>query len=315
MNTITIPKMRKYLSKSITSLNRNKINGLLAEIDFRRKMQSLGYQSKVSIGGWIARSKGMNNFSHSVIVIFPEIIDERTDYAPTRPLPTPALGLHTICATFHQIGIQSYYCVPTINKANDPMSIKWKSIQLGLPTQEPYESFPESISGHINRNRQYNFLRYHTDVSRIPEEAIQEEFTKEKIRVDFCSKYMSEVSDVDGIFWGETYTYPLEIKEKTVATDRGMGNYFGIDVGPFVKLAFYAAKKGNLRSIFIVREINNVEERGLINWWFITYEKMAQYASWVSIGGGRSMGGGASSTIKIPKAEFLELNDANLSKL
>ena len=80
----------------------------------------------------------------------------------------------------------------------------------------------------------------------------------------FQSAFKSQISDVDGILWGERFTYPLEIKEKTAATDKVLGDYFGLDVGPFVKLAYFAARQGNLHSLFIVREIDNVEER---NWW------------------------------------------------
>jgi hypothetical protein len=59
-----------------------------------------------------------------------------------------------------------------------------------------------------------------------------------------------------------------------------VGKYFGIDVGPFVKLAFYAAKWGNLHSIFIVREIDPVEDRNLVNWWLITFDQLSRFASW-----------------------------------
>ncbi len=126
---------------------------------------------------------------------------------------------------------------------------------------------------------------------------------------------MAEISDVDGIFWGQQFTYPLEIKEKTPAFDRSLGDYFGLDIGPFVKLAFYAAKRGNLHSLFIVREIDNVQTRNLVSWWFITYDQLAQYASWVFQGGGRNMQGGMSSVVRIPKAEFKPLDAANLAAL
>ena len=165
------------------------------------------------------------------------------------------------------------------------------------------------------RNRPYNFLRYAADSSLIPAVAVPAEYSKEHLRVSFQTMFMAEVSDVDGIFWGEQFTYPLEVKEKTPAADSKMGEFFGLDVGPFVKLAFYAAKRGHLHSLFIVREINNVEQRELVNWWFITFEQLATYASWISRAGGTSMGGGASSVVRIPKCEFRELNSANLASL
>jgi hypothetical protein len=127
--------------------------------------------------------------------------------------------------------------------------------------------------------------------------------------------HLLEVSDVDGIFWGQQHTYPIEIKEKTAAVDNRLGEYFGIDVGPFVKLAYYAAKKGNLHSLFVVREIADVASRALRTWWCITFETLATFASWTPIAGGRSMGGGASSVVKIPKNEFKEMTAETLAGL
>ena len=82
-----------------------------------------------------------------------------------------------------------------------------------------------------------------------------------------------------------------------------------------MKLAFYAAKRGNLHSIFVVREIDDPEVRNLLGWWFITFDTMAQYASWVFTGGGRNMAGGASAVVKIPRAEFQPLNQHTLAAL
>ena len=126
---------------------------------------------------------------------------------------------------------------------------------------------------------------------------------------------MAEVSDVDGIFWGERFTYPIEIKEKTVASDNKVGKYFGLDIGPFVKLAFYAAKKGNLHSLFVVKEIDHESTRDLVNWWAITYDRLAEFASWVKISGGPGMIGASSATVKIPRSEFSHLNKDFLSSL
>ncbi|MFN0138641.1 MAG: hypothetical protein ACKVQW_00965 [Pyrinomonadaceae bacterium] len=82
-----------------------------------------------------------------------------------------------------------------------------------------------------------------------------------------------------------------------------------------MKLAFYAAKKGNLHSLFFVREINNTDERELVNWWFITFDTLAQYASWIPQGGGMNMQGGGSTVVKIPRAEFTGLTAAALEAL
>jgi hypothetical protein len=94
-----------------------------------------------------------------------------------------------------------------------------------------------------------------------------------------------------------------------------MGPFFGLDVGPFVKLAFYAAKRGNLHSLFLVREIDNAEERNLVQWWFIKFDELAQFASWVQQGGGPNMGGGRSSVVRVPKCEFHPLTAESLNAL
>jgi len=316
MGTLSEPMMRGFLSHSISSLNRNKLNGLLAEVDFRRHLGVLGFGDRVSRGGWIARRVGAGEFAHRTSVFFPETIQPDMPYPLDRVLPQPDMGLHTICATFHQSGIAAYFCAPRIAENENPLSVQWNAVQLGLPVAQEYRPFPNSLDNLFTaRNQRYNFMRYHTHTDSIPAEAIADEFTKENLRVAFQNAFMSQISDIDGILWGEQFTYPVEIKEKTPAFDRGLGEYFGLDIGPFVKLAYYAARRGHLHSLFIVREIDHVETRNLVDWWFITFERLALFASWVFRAGGAAMGGGASSVVCIPKAEFQRLDQDNLGQL
>jgi hypothetical protein len=301
--------MRRYLSRSISSINANKLNGILAEIDFRHYLQSQGFSGRVSMGGWIARRVGDGEFARNTAVFFPEIIRPNCAYPPNRNLPSPDNGLHTICATFHQTGISAYYCCATIDDTGslfgDSGEVVWQSVQLGLPTQQAYAPLLASVNPlFTERTRRFSYLRKSnkTNTSKIRGQALAEEFSKENLRIAFQTKYMAEVSDVDGIFWGQQNTYPLEIKEKTAAFDKRVGFYFGLDVGPFVKLAYYAARRGNLNSLFVVREIESVQSRTLRNWWYITFEQLAKYASWFPMKGGTSMTGGASSVVCIPRS-------------
>jgi len=316
MSAVSENAMRAYLSRSIASLNRNKLNGLLAEVDLRAHLKSLGFGDRVSRGGWIARRIGAGEFAHKTAVFFPETIKPDTAYPISRTLPQPDVGLHTICATFHQTGIAAFFCAATVEHTEIGDSVRWSSIQLGLPTMQNYQAFPGAVA-HLftGRTRKYKYLRHKADADLIPTGAVADEFSKENLRVAFQTPFMAEVSDIDGILWGQQFTYPLEIKEKTVAKDNRLGEFFGLDTGPFVKLAYYAARRGNLNSLFIVREIDNIETRGLVNWWFIRFEELAKFASWVSRAGGAGMGGGASRVVCIPKAEFLPLTKDNLEKL
>jgi len=315
--SLGINVMRLYLSSTLSSVNRNKINGMLAEIDFREYVSSLGFAERVSEGGWIARSdaRGDFNFGQNTVVFFPETVNPDQPYLADRELPPPRQGLHTICATFHQIGIRSYFCAATIQDRAIEQLVSWHAIELGRPDMQTYQQFPQCIGGFNRRQRAYNWERHSSNVSILPDNAIPIEFSKEYVRVAFQTHFFSEISDVDGIFWGRERTYPIEIKEKTRAADNSIGSYFGIDIGPFVKLAFYAAKRGNLHSIFVVREIDNEEDRNLVAWRYITFDELAQYASWVFRGGGRSMTGGISATVRIPAEQFEILNAEALRRL
>lgn len=316
-NSISLAEMRSYLSRTMSSVNQNKLRGTLAEISFREHVSNLGFGDRVSEGGWIVRSahRGNYHFGQNTAVFFPETVHADSDYPHNRQLPSPRIGLHTICATFHQIGIQSYYCTPVIERRDGLPLVSWRAIQLGRPDATDYQVFPDCILGFNHRVRPYNFERHHNDVATIPDESIPIEFSKESTRVAFHSKYFCEPSDVDGLFWGERLTYPIEIKEKTRANSSSIGDFFGIDVGPFVKLAYYAAKRGNLHSLFVVREIDNADTRNLVEWRYITFDRMAQFASWVPQGGGTSMTGGGSSTVKIPVDQFNILDAQALASL
>jgi len=315
MARLSEPAMRGYLSRSISSWNSNKLHGIMAEIDFRRRLAELGFEDRVSPGGWILRCDGAGNFGHHTVAMFPATLPPDEDTQVVHDGIEPPRRLHTICATLHQIGIHSYYCVPVVDRSDDPASLNWYMVQLGVPSNASYQMFPFVLEGFRTRTRRHAFLRYSTDLSSMQSVHVPDQFSKEHLRVTFQNHYTCEPSDIDGILWGQQNTYPIEIKEKTVAVDRRLGEFFGLDVGPFVKLAFYAAKRGNLHSLFVVREITDVTSRGLVGWWFITYETLAQYASWVPLEGGRGMTGGRSSTIKIPKSEFKEMNRANLTSL
>jgi hypothetical protein len=317
MAVLSLESMRAYLSRSITSLNQNKLRGLLAEVDMRAHFAELGFGDRISRGGWILRTKGPGIFANSTVALFPEVVDPGVDYAPGRALPHPELGLHTIGTTFHQSGISSFFCAATVSEADDPASLEWQAIQLGIPVEQPYEPFIPRLStvGFALRDRRYNFLRYAADADTIPAIAVPEEFTKEHLRIAFSTHFMAEPSDIDGLFWGAQHTYPIEVKEKTPSDSRDLGLFFGLDIGPFVKLAYYAAKRGNLRSLYVVREIDNATDRNLVRWAYITFDHLAQFASWVPMAGGTNMQGGASAVVRIPRSEFTPLTAETLALL
>ena len=160
------------------------------------------------------------------------------------------------------------------------------------------------LDGLEIRKRRYQHLRWKADANLIPDDTVPLQFASEALRVAVQNPYYSEVSDIDGVLFGQRVTYPIEVKEKTAAKDGDMGEYFGLDVGPYVKLAYYAAQQGQMQSLFVVREIRDVEKREHVAWWFITFEDLARCASWNPRAGGKNMRGGASTVVRIPKCYF-----------
>ena len=82
------------------------------------------------------------------------------------------------------------------------------------------------------------------------------------------------MSDIDAIFWGEQYTYPIEIKEKTAAEDKQIGDYFEIEIEQVVSNAEIFSRRGNQESIFFIREVEENKIKIKSKWWFTTLNKI-----------------------------------------
>jgi hypothetical protein len=121
--SLSLDAMREYLKRSISSLNANKLRGLLAEVEFRAYLINLGFANRVSPGGWIVRSTGTGTFAQQTVVLFPELLVPNTAYPATNPTAVPTPGLHSICAVFQQSGINSYFCATTIDQDDKPSSL------------------------------------------------------------------------------------------------------------------------------------------------------------------------------------------------
>ena len=62
-----------------------------------------------------------------------------------------------------------------------------------------------------------------------------------------------------------------------------------------------------------LRVSKNTTDRELMDWRFITFDRLTQYASWVAQGGGKNIQGGSSTVVKIPKCEFTRLSTTTLA--
>lgn len=288
MPSISRQQMRNYLSKNATSSNPKALRDTLARIELKNHLVEIGLGDRMSTGGWMARVAGTGPFGRTTVAMFPEVIVAGREYAPDRDLPVPAQVLYTICASLHHCGISSYYCAAKPQVDGGPVRVDWHARQLDAASAWEYEPIADAFQRlqFAARTRTDPPFTDGTNATVIPEAAIPEEFSREHLRISFSTHYLSEVADIHGILWSPRRAHVLEVAENTSAESADMGPFFGLDVGPFAKLAFYAAKRGNLHSLYVVREIDNPNDRNLVNWLFITFDQLAQFASWIPQGGG-----------------------------
>lgn len=308
--TLSRSAMLAFLAKSYSSLNQNKLNGIRAELDFIRFVTSGGFADRASPGGWILRPTHVERFGLAApIALFPVPVVTRDSTSAAVSTAAVRTAVHAVAVRLQDANIETYLCEPAA-ASSDPL--KWTAQRVGLPTLPAPEPVGEVLARRFQRReRRYNFLRYKTDVSTLgglTDDEVGRLFAAESLRVDVQTGFMAEVSDIDTLLWGATRMYPLEIKEKTRANDRNVGDWFGLDLGPFTKLAFYAAWYQRFSSLFVVREIDDVESRNLTQWLVVDFETIAKRASWVPQAGGPSMIGTASAVVKIPADAFTVLD-------
>src|SRR6185369_16429210 len=105
MSRLSLAAMRDYLSRSVSSFNQNKLRGLIAEVELREYLARIGFDQRVSVGGWILRNTRARNFGSQAIAVFPEIIRPNTRYGLGQGPRQIPHGLHTVGGVFHQSGI------------------------------------------------------------------------------------------------------------------------------------------------------------------------------------------------------------------
>ena len=350
MNAIDLELMRNQLFKSITQqikkgedgrnfpskLNKNKVNGLRAESDLKAYLKSIGHENSMSSGGWLFRSTVGENihgekieFAQNHIALIPELVKSDFVYEKGKLNSNPSSSVISTCQRLFELGVDSYYAyidnieLREFDFIKDPFEkrvlpfVDWKFKQLGSPRygEEAQNILEIGENKFKRRKRSYPFLKYETDISSFNDEFIPAIFTSESLRIAFQEMFISESTDFDGIMFGKSDTYPVEIKEKTAAESDKIGEYFGLDLGPFVKLAFFGNRASNLKSIFIVREIDDEKRRNIKQWWVITFEEITRFASFVKMAGGTNMSGGSSAVVMIPKSKFSKLDKKYMDNL
>ncbi len=224
---------------------RNKVAGAVAEIDFARYVTSLGLADRLVRGGWIVEPNAPDFYSKRVAV-FP---------APFGGSPAPPAPVITAAQYLRHAGMRSLYAVPL---PKGMLDFDWLAADITGPNVGPLSPIHDAFRDYPKRANTLSHRHYSTDVSPLtvaPSEELQTLFARESMLDAIRSRYLAVANDLDYLIWGRHATYPVEIKEKTIAHDAYMGDYFGIDIGPFAKLSTFTSFGSDLKGLFVVRSL------------------------------------------------------------
>jgi len=321
-----------FLETQWSSHNRaseNKIKGILAEVRFK----SFLFKNQVNYvsGGWLVIpgncSKTPLGPSEKICIL--PLKHHFTWEEPNIENQTFTVAEINAHSHFSQVGIKTYFAKPTLiieqqfelpkpsagrHRAIYPKKYKLELLSLDNLSRPVVEDPDKVFSLFPKRTGNIGLSCQKTgriDTSQAPwtiPNVVSDLFWFEYARYYFQRDYLLSNNDLDMFIMGRTRTaYPVELKSKKPANDRCLGEWFGIDVGPFAKLAFFTANSLRSEALFVVEEISDSGQP--TNWLGMKFTDLVKSCSWVSVAGGKGMRGGTSNTLKIPKAAFTPLKD------
>ncbi|MGV0754391.1 hypothetical protein F0358_13185 [Empedobacter brevis] len=319
---------RRFLETQWSSINENKIKGINAEIRFEAYLNSPAIRplfNYIIPGGWIispGKNTHINPTTNGRIAILPI----PTSFSWTQGLnPIPFTAQVLAESYFKQVGITTYFAEFNTNgqaqientfvlpaRKDYQISYTLDFYKIGANGLEPVP-LANVTANFTARNgligmRAYALNRIDRTVSVWNDTAtVTELFWKEYSRYFLHRQFLVSSNDLDFFIVGNSgRAYPIEFKSKTAAVDNSLGDWFGIDIGPFSKLSFFVSLSNNMEALYFVEEVDTT---GItIQWWGIRFSELLKTCHWVSQSGGTGMGGAASATIKVPKISFQALN-------
>lgn len=317
-----------FLETQWSSITANKIKGINAEIRFEAYLNSPVIRplfDYIIPGGWILspeKNTHINPTTKGRIAILPI----PTSFSWTQglnPIPFTAqvlaesyfkqVGITTYFAEFNTNGqsqIENAFALPAKRNYPIPYSLNFYKIGANGLIQVPLVNVTTNFTGRsgLRGMRAYPLNRIdRNDPVWNNTSTVTELFWKEYARYFLHRQFLVSSNDLDFFIVGKSgKAYPIEFKSKMVAVDSSIGDWFGIDVGPFSKLSFFVSLSNNMEALYFIEEVD--ANGNTIEWWGIKFSELLKTCHWVSQSGGTGMGGGASVTIKVPKVSFQILN-------
>lgn len=314
----------QFLETQWSSINLNKIKGINAEIRFEAYLNSPAVSplfDYIIPGGWIlspGRNTNINPTTRGRIAILP--IPTSFSWSPgLNPLPFAAQVIAE--SYFRQVGITTYF-VKFDTQGNVQIENAFDiPAQGNYNTSYPLEFYKVGANGLVQvaiaqvtanftaRNglrgmRAYALNRINRNVPPWNNNIlITDLFWKEYSRYFLHRQFLVSSNDLDFFIIGKSgRAYPIEFKSKTPVIDASLGDWFGIDIGPFSKLSFFVSLSNNMEALYFVEEVD--ANGATVEWWGVKFSHLLKNCYWVSQSGGTGMGGGASNTVKVPKIIF-----------
>lgn len=318
----------KFLETQWSSINENKIKGINAELRFEEYLITQlhnNYQYLIP-GGWIispGKNINIDPPTSGRIAILP--IPTKFSWT-TQSIDVPFTAQVLAHSYFNQTGIKTYF---TEFDFNGNFSLESTFV---LPARRNYQiSYPidfykvgpnglevvhisEVMQHFTNRTGNIGMRAYplnridRTEPAFNDSALISSLFWKEYSRYFLHRNYLVSSNDLDFFLVSISGKgYPVEFKSKTVVRDTKIGDWFGIDIGPFTKLSFFVSLSNNMEALYFVEEVDN--QGNVVEYWGIKFSTLLKYSFWVSQSGGVNMAGGASNTVKVPKICFEKVSD------
>lgn len=317
----------EFLETQWSSVNANKIVGIEAELRFKALLASHSIHFRP--GGWIVTPGNTTLVSPATrekICLLPR--SHAFSWQPGT-LATTALTPAEISAyiCFRQVGARALFVSPSSVRESyfELPQPRTRKSRATYPRAYPLELAEVGTNGALTAVAPDDAFKYFPlrkgnkglrcyDTGRLTLsappwtdfETLSSLFWFEYARYYFQIDYLFSNNDLDLFIVGPSgRPYPVELKSKAVASDTAMGKWFGIDIGPFAKLAFFTANSQHNDALYVVEEVD--AHRNHVDWWGITFTELVKACSWVGQRGGKGMSGGASSTYKVPMSAFTPL--------
>lgn len=304
-----IPYLQRYLSY-------NKARGMVAELslDSELGIQGSAANHKLLPGGWLVSPKvDTPQYYRYMVSVLPHLYTHPQELHGAVETLERDRGWQALATFMVQSGIGIIVSGASAHETSSGLdNLRWNNYiyrhEKLFPTRndEPFVSWPGG------RGRAGTGTAWQPDVFNRFRQAGSDQLTALAMRQAFFYGYLKEYLhksledpyDVDAFVVGFTgIVMPVEIKEKS-PTAKGD---FGIDAGRILML-LRLCLAADSNALYVIREVDESESRGLVGWRYITLSDMVIGCRWNLQGGGRSMSGGATQTVMISGGLFKDLS-------